>query len=1000
MLSTALSGTAAAGCAGSCGLRWIVRHGVKAPASDRPSADIRLLGPVEVIGPGGRAVLPGSRQRALVGMLALQPGVIVGRSALIDALWGEEPPRTALKTLYSHVTRVRQALEACGLPDLLATREPGYALQIKPAETDAGRFELQLQQARAAGNPGDVAKQLREAMELWRGTPFADASLAGRATASIDRLEQLHIGAAEDLWAAELELGGHDRSVPELELLVASHPYRERLVGLLMLARYRSGRHADALAAYHQLRTRLADELGIDPGPELERRYTAILRHEPEAGGVVAAAPAFPRPAQLPAQAGHFTGRTQELSVLRELLATPGPRIVAVSGPGGMGKTSLALHWAHQVVDQFPDGQLFLDLRGQLPAESMDPAEAMPRLLRSLGVPSDRVPAELSEQAGLYRSLLAGKRLLVVLDNCGTVDQVLPLIPAGDESLLLITSRRRLTALATHHAVRLVDLDALDESDALALVGQMVGQERVLAEPEATAELLELCGRMPLALRIAAALLAAQPARLIRDLKEQLENEDRLDALSIEGDSRSVRAVFAGAYLSLSPAAARLFRLLGLHPGPTIALQLATAAMGVPARSAMTELVTAQLITALGDDRYRFHDLARLYAAECARLEMSPDEQQDTIDRILDWYLSVGEIANRTLDPNRNRVVPVVRHRPDDLPIAATDGHDAVLGFLDGERGNLVPLVRAATEHGRPTTAWQLTYLLTGFFEFRAHWTDRIEICRWAVTAAQADADEFAESLMLTSLGVAYNAAHRFAEAVEPLNRSLALAQAIDDVRGQGNANNNLAAAYVGMHRTDEAIDAFERSLALYTATGNTPLIAATLNNLGEMYIRTNRTDQGFEHLGRALKLGREAGAPWLEALICTTLGQAHLAGGDPAEAGRYLHQALEIRRQVGDQRFFPETLTYLGAARLALGDADGAIELLTEALTAGREINDEHLQASALSRLGQAHLKTGDRATAVGHLELALALRTRLPDPDEEAAIRRSLAQAAGTAT
>ncbi len=969
------------------------------PASNRPLADVRLLGPVEVIGPGGTALLPGSRQRALVGLLALQPGAIVGQASLIDALWGDEPPRTAVKTLYSHVTRVRQAMEACGLPNLLRTRDPGYVLSITGGEVDAVRFEEQIQRARTATTPGEVAKLLHEALSLWRGDAFADADLAGSAKAAIDRLHEIRIAAAEDLWEAELERGEHSRSASELELLVARHPYRERLVGLLMVARYRGGRHADALEAYHQLRNRLADELGVDPGLQLQRQYAAILRHEEASIGsatAVPAAPRFPRPAELPAPVGHFTGRISELAAMNDVLDPGGAHILAVSGAGGMGKTALALQWAHLMESSFPDGQLFLDLRGHEPGQVMPVTEALPRLLRSLGVPSDRIPAELSEQSGLYRSLLHDKRVLVLLDNCGAVDQLLPLIPGGDSSVLLITSRNRLTALAAYHAVQLVDLDALENDEAFELLRDVVG-DRIGHESDDANTLIDLCARMPLALRIAAALLAAHPTQPVAALTADLAGNDRLDALSIEGDSRSVRTVFASAYGGLTAPAARTFRLLGLHPGPTAQLNLAasvTDSSPIEAKSALAELAAAHLIADLGDGHYRFHDLIRLYAAECVQREESAGQRAEALHRMVDWYLAIGEVANRLLNPSHDRVVPTLRYPPSDLPpgVGEHADRDSVLAFLDAERPNLVPITRTATVSGHPEAAWQLTYLLTGFYAFRGHRADRIEICRWAVDAARRTGDEFAEGIMASSLGVAYKAAHQFQQALEPLQRSQFLTSKTGDKRGLGNALNNLANAYVGLRRYDEAVDAFQQALPLYDETGQIGSAAATLNNLGLTCLQREQVELGFEYLAQALAVARGLSDPRLEGAITHTLGEAQLSHGSAVEAVTTLRTALNIRLGAGDRHFAPETLTQLGAAHLACHDVTTAVDVLEQAVTASQGIVDEHLEATALRHLGKAYQQAGDPAAATEQLQRALALRARIPEPVEEALIRQLL--------
>jgi DNA-binding SARP family transcriptional activator/Tfp pilus assembly protein PilF len=964
----------------------------------RPHASVRVLGPVEVVGPAGAALLPGSRQRALVGLLALRAGGVVPRESLVDALWGEDPPRTALKTLYSHVTRARQAIEACGLPGLLTTREPGYALAVSAAQVDARLFEDLVRQA--GGAPAETAAtHLRAGLDLWRGDAFADSALAGWGAAEITRLREVRLTATEDLWEARLRLGSHGPAVAELEPLAAAHPYRERLVGLLMLALYRCGRHADALDRYQRLRAHLAEELGVDPAPDLQRRYAAILRHDRELdfapdAGAQSAQLSVMRPAQLPAPVGHFTGRAGELAAMSAAAGDGETRIVAVSGPAGMGKTALALQWAHQVKDRFPDGQLYLDLRGHDREAAMPAGEALPHLLRSLGVPPDRVPATVDEQAGLYRSLLHGKRCLVVLDNCRDADQVLALVPGNGSSLLVVTSRGQLTALATRHAVRLVGLDVLDAAEALALVRRVCGADRVDREPAPAAELVELCGRMPLALRIAAATLgAATLGAGVRDpigaLTARLTTENRLDAFAIEGDSRSVRAAFASAYHSVSPPAARLFRLLGLHPGQSLSAHLCAAVTGSAprqARALLTELAAAHLVADAGPDRYRCHDLIRLYAHECAQHEEPPAGRAETVERILDWYLALGQVANRTLQPSRNRVVPDLRHPPGELPEAG-----GILAFLDGERGNVTPVIRYAAERGHPRAAWQLTYLLAGFFECRGHWSERLEMCRHAVAAARLDGDEFAESLMCGSLGAAYATMHRHEEAVGQLLRSLELARATGDLRGQGNAHNNLAAAYVELNRPEEAIESFRRALELYD--GQAVPTALTLNNLGEMYVRTGRPELGFDHLSRALALVNEVGEPRLVAAVTHSIGQAHLRCGNHPDAERYLRQALRTRHEIGDQRYAAETLTYLGMAYLSRASTVDAVQHLRQAVAISRAAGDEHLEATARNHLGRALAQAGDPGLAAEQFRLALTLRARVPDAEEEAGIRRNLA-------
>lgn len=1035
--------------------------------------EVLVLGPVEVRGPTGRAaVLSGSRQRALVGLLSLPAGTVVTPARLIDAMWGEDPPRTALKTLYSHVTRVRQALAECGLPDALTRQGSGYLLTMPRAAVDAHRFEEQVRQGGgelAEGAVGPAVERLRAALGLWRGEPLADAEPAGWAVAEVARLQELRLTALEDRWDGELRLGRHRPAVGELERLVAGHPYRERLVGLHMLALYRCARHAEALEAYRRLRAGLAEELGIDPDGALQRLHADILRRSPglelpggwapsvaagddgtahgpggtgQGGGTTGQGGggttghggrgSGPRPAQLPALVGHFTGRADELAALEGVArgrARDG-HIVVVSGPAGMGKTALAVQFAHRVRDLFPDGQLFLDLRGHDPAAAMTAGEALCQVLRSLGVPTERIPAEPVEQAGLYRSLVVGRRMLVVLDNAGGVDQLLPLVPATATSLVLITSRTRLTGLGTWHAIRSVTLDVLARPEAVALLKRVAGHDRPnqpdlagqadptdptdpiaglagQADPAALAglaELAELCGRMPLALRIAGAKLAADPHRTVAELVTELTTEDRLDALSVAGDSRSVRTVFASAYRGLSGSAARAFRLIGLHPGPSVSAHLVAAGCGSSlgrARAALAELAGAHLVGAVGG-RYRCHDLIRLYALECAqtaRAAGGPEtaggaartpDLDDAPARIVDWYLAVADLANRTVDRGRDRVTPTLRHPLTEPPFAPET--QAALVFLDGERENMIPIVRYAAEHGHPAAAWQLTYLLTGFFDSRGYWQDRVELCRWGLAGAQRDGGPSAEGLMHSALGVALIATRRFDEALDVLHRALPLMRACGDRRGEGHVQNNIAVAYGELRNFDSAIETLEHAVAAHTASGHTLGIALALSNRGDFHTQMGEPELALTHLRRALELVRALGNPRLEAIVRSRLGQAHLRRGDHDAARRHLTEALGLRRRAGDRRHEADTLNDLGLVCLLGQDRPGALAHLERAFSLGREIADPHLEAIAVNRIGRIHLELGEWDRARERLDLALALRTRVPDRYEEANIHRDL--------
>ena len=976
---------------------------------------VRLLGSIEVVGPNGPAMLIGARQRGLVGLLALNAGTVVPQSRLVDALWGEDPPRTAVRSLHSHVSRVRQALQTCGLGDVLLTREPGYVLTVPRDQVDVHLFEDAVRAAATekAGAHKAGVERLRAGLLLWRGDALADGDPAGWAAAEVERLHEARLAAVEDLWDAELRAGRHAAAVGELERELVGRPSRERLVGLLMLALYRCDRHADALDRYERLRSRLADELGVDPGPQLQRLHTAILRRDPALEPEPAEAPRpetpheVPRPAatvptQLPPPVGHFAGRGDELGTLDRWQHGAGPeegaddtRIVVVSGAAGVGKTAFAVQWAHQARARFPDGQLFIDLRGHDPDAALTPGEVLTHALRALGVPADRIPNDLAEQTGLYRSVIHDRRLLVLLDNGGTADHVLPLVPSTQASLLMVTSRNQLASLAVHHGVRAVHLDVFSPEEGLSLLGRVLGADRVRREAVDAARLVELCGRMPLALRIAAAKLAARPRQDLAELVAELSDGDRLDALEVEGDTRSVRAVFASAYHALSEPAARLFRLLGLYPGVHFTSYLAAALTGLSygrARRSVDELAAAHLITEIASGRYRFHELVRLFARECADDEESAEQRQAAVERIIEWYLSVADAANRTLDPARDRVKPAFRHAVAEPPFDST--HGAVLAFLDGEHGNLSPLVEYAARHGHDEIAWQLTYLLAGYFESRGHWADRVAVGRWGLGAARQLDDPVIEGLMLSGLGVSCIAARRHDDALVHLREALEIMRSTGDLRGEGHVHNNMAAAYAELRRYDDAVESFGHALAVHTANGHRHGQTLTLNNLGYLYGQIDRPELSLQHLERGLVLAAEDGDPRLEAAITHSIGQTQRRVGDHRAALDRFGHALALRRQIGDRRNEVRTLTERGLTWLLAGDADAALDDFGEALRLCRRTGDLHGEATALANLGRAQLAAGDLDAAAEHLGLAAAVRVRVPDAYEEAGLHRSLAE------
>src|SRR5215470_13466489 len=593
-----------------------------------------LLGPLLIRREAEEVPIPAARQRVVLAALLFKANQVVPLGELAGALWDEELPASARATVRNYVKRLRRAL---GDVDRLriATRGDGYLIGVAPGELDLDRFETLHGQAgkhARAGRWAEASVALHEALSLWRGQPLADVPSDVLARRELPRLAELRLQAAEDRFDADLHLGRHGDLVAELRQLTGAEPLRERLHELLMLALYRAGRQADALAAYRHARAILIDELGIEPGPGLRGLHQQMLAGDPALAvpaGPAAAMSGALVPRQLPAALADFTGRAAELRALTAMLDQAGAGaagtvvISAIGGTAGVGKTALALHWAHQAAGRFGDGQLYVNLRGYGPSGApAEPAEAIRGFLDALGVPPGRIPASAEAQAGLYRSLLAGRKMLIVADNARDEAQVRPLLPASPASLVLVTSRSQLGGLGAADGARLISLDVLPHAEAVQLLTARLGAERAAAEPAAVDQIADLCACLPLALAVAAARAAARPAFPLATVAGELADATgRLDALDAGDPSSSVRAVFSWSTRQLSAQAARMFALLGLHPGPDISVPAAASLAALDkadARRLLRELTRAHLITEHAPGRYAFHDLLRAYATEQA----------------------------------------------------------------------------------------------------------------------------------------------------------------------------------------------------------------------------------------------------------------------------------------------------------------------------------------------------------------------------------------------
>ena len=732
------------------------------------TVQVRLLGPVDVTIDGRVRPVSGLRRKTVLSVLGLHPGETVSTDRLIDVLWGEHPPTTASNTLQSHISYLRGVL---GDRAAIVPRRPGYLLDIPAEATDVVRAQQLVDLADRAADPAAGAAHLRAALDLWRGPSLADVTDVTLLENHANRLDELRLRATQSLIDARMALGEHARLFPELADLAQQHPFDERIHRQLMLALYRTGRHADALAVYQRLRRTIGTELGIDPSPALRDLEAAILRHDPAldpSPPQITTTAGWATPAQLPPTIPAFVGRRTELDQLDALLSkadaahatgSPTTTIAAVSGSPGVGKTSLVRRWAHQHTQSFPDGQLYLDLRGFSPSSSMvEPAEAVRGFLDAFGLPPQRIPAGLDAQIGLYRSVLAGKRVLIVLDNARDETQVRPLLPGSPGCLVLITSRNRLTGLTATENAHPISVDLLTDNDAHDLLAARLGTDRIAAEPDAVHDIITHCARLPLALAITAAHCAAHPALALTTVTTALhEVTNGLDALDGGDPAADVRTVISWSCDPLGRGAHRLFRLLGLHPGPDITLPAVASLAGITrqqARAELTELHRAHLLTERTPGRHAFHDLLRAFAVELAHTAFTDTEQHTVTHRMLDHYLHSTHAAVLLLDPQW-QPLDLTPPQPGVFPDSHTD-RDSALAWLTAEHLVLLALTTHAAATGFDTHTWQLASALSPYLVRRGLWSEQVAVQRTALDAARRSGDPVGQARALPALAEAY----------------------------------------------------------------------------------------------------------------------------------------------------------------------------------------------------------------------------------------------------
>ena len=901
--------------------------------------------------------------------MAIPPGLVVSRDQLIDALWGDDPPASAANGIHRYVAGLRDVLEP-GRPSrspgrVLIGASGGYTLGLDPGQVDVsvfGRCLRQARESRAADRLDVAVVSFDRALGLWAGTPLSGVP-GPFAEVERARLSEEYRTAMEERAEALLASGRAADVAAELAAQVRDHPLRERLRGLLMLALYRAGRQAEALAVFRDGRRLLVEELGIEPGPELQRLHRQILAADDAlmpaeaclAGSVVRRLPACRvTPAQLPHDTDGFTGRDAELA--RSIAWVPPPAavdseipdpvpvvITVIDGTAGVGKTAFAVHVAHRIAAHFPDGQLFIDLRGFTPHEApMTAGDALGHLLGGLGADPQHLPADPDDRAAMYRTMLAGRRVLIVLDNANSAAQVRPLLPGTGTCQVLITSRNRLDGLIARDGARRVALDVLNPDEATTLLGRFCRAGQVTAEPGAAADLARLCGYLPLALRIVAQRAAARVGETLSDLATGLAAEhERLDLLEFGDDVASVRAAFRCSYHALPANTAAGFRVLGTYPGVQISAPAAAALLGSTQSSArllLDELARRHLIEDTGRGRYRLHDLIRCYAAEQAA-GLPRHLRNDAARRLFHWYVHSAAAADAVLDPRRPRM-PLGPPGSTSQPLRFGSYADA-LHWCDAERDNFLAVTRHAADSGQNAQAWQLPLALVGYFYLKKPWTTWRTATQIGLCSARRAGDPLAEAATRTSLGIAYSELQQSEAAIGHLNRALTVVRARGHRNGEAIALVILGAAHRDMRRYARAMDCLSAALAIWRDTRNRWGIAIALQYLGETHLATGQVQRAITELQEALRIRHDIGDKYGTAWTNHDLASAYRRLGDMDTALSHFYQALAIRRRIEDRWGEARTLSLIGETLSTAGRRYEAHQALATAHAIFTELGD-----------------------------------------------------------
>ena len=960
----------------------------------------RVLGPLTVEGEAGPVRVVWDRERCLLGVLLLSAGRVVPVDRMIYLLWAEDPPAGARSAVHTYMSRLRRALAGPRgtEPTVRVLRHgSGYKIDIDPLAVDLHRFSHLVEQARAHPDLARRSAVLVEALGLWRGPVLANLEPPAVRQRIVGQLDQLRLSAARSRCDIDLMLGRHADVVGDLAELAAEYPFDEGVVGQWMVALYRCGRRADALAAYRASRKLMIDELGLEPGDDLRRIHEAALRNDPGLDLVEPAAgadsdrsraaelrsPAVEQsgereggPAQLPAAVPHFVGRAGELRALDGLLGVgSGVQVVAITGPAGVGKTGLALHWGHRVAHRFPDGHLFIDLRGFARARPTAPIDALGFLLRALGVPADSVPVELDAAAALFRTRMSRRRILLVLDNAETADQVRPLLPGEGDAVVVVTSRSSMAGLAATHGAQRVPLGTLDPAESRDLLVGLIGRDRAVAEPDAVTEIIGCCGHLPLALRLAAAHLGDDPRQPLAAYASAIRCTP-LDALALEDDpSTGVRSTLDLSFGRLGQDDRRLFSLFGTFPGPSLssgAVEELTLFSPGATPEGLRRLAAAALIQAVDQVRYSVHDLVRFYAAEQAERTIGQVDLRTARARLDSWYLRAARAAGRVAHPGTIHLTDhddPAGHSPEFASPAEA------LAWLEAEEANLAAIIHEHASRPGPDLAWRLVDALQGYYWLSGRLLEWNSVAASALDAAVAADDPLGTAVAQIAFGGVQFRRNEYDQAVEHYERALTLSRQAGSLRGQLSALSRLGMVHWDAGRLGRATEHLTTALTIAREVGMVGSEATAQLHLGDVAYDMGQLHAAEGHYAEALDLYQRTANHVGEGCVIERLGLVGHATGNLDAAIDRLNAAIAIHEKTGFRSGLATTRGTLAEVHRDAGHYDLARQFAKQTVAAADDCEEPRMRGEAISILATIEGLIEPAADVVARHRQALAL-------------------------